>query len=238
MPACLSLCPTMVLQLALLRGVFADGGLDAVDVAVVEVFEAGGGEPFVPSVAEHELQRPGAAVSRPFSQPSALAASAAMASTSADFSAASASRSPFFPSRPRGVLAGGAARRRAGLPDLLVHLDDLPHRRRELGVPGDLAAHLAHLARRELTGDGLPPTRRPGPKEPWLVPGMLRGRARAVRLHTPAPVLAHRPPTYVSHTLGLDGHSAPTVRRSRRSSKRLGMCSGEGSPSRVHIILD
>jgi hypothetical protein len=55
----------MVLQLAFLRGVFADGGLDAVDVAVVEVFEAGG-EPFVPSVAEHELQGPGAAVSGPF----------------------------------------------------------------------------------------------------------------------------------------------------------------------------
>jgi hypothetical protein len=121
---------------------------------------------------------------------------------------------------------------------IFSHLDDLPHRRRELGVPGDLAAHLAHLARRELTGDGLPPARRPGPKEPWLVPGMLRGRARAVRLHTPAPVLTHRPPTYVSHTLGLDGHSAPTVRRSRRSSKRLGICSGEGSPSRVHNILD
>jgi len=43
------------------EGVFADGGLDAVDVAVVEVFEAGG-EPFVPSAAEHELQGPGEGV--------------------------------------------------------------------------------------------------------------------------------------------------------------------------------
>jgi hypothetical protein len=42
-------------------GVFADGGLDAVDAAVVEVFEAGG-EPFVPSVAGHELQGPGEGV--------------------------------------------------------------------------------------------------------------------------------------------------------------------------------
>ncbi len=37
------------------EGVFAGGGHDAVDVAVVEVFEAGG-EPFVLAVAEHELQ--------------------------------------------------------------------------------------------------------------------------------------------------------------------------------------
>ena len=43
------------------EGVSADGGLDAVDVAVVEVFEAGG-EPFVPSAAEHELQGPGEGV--------------------------------------------------------------------------------------------------------------------------------------------------------------------------------
>ena len=43
------------------EGVFADGGLDAVDVAVVEVFEAGG-EPFVPAVAEHELQGAGEGV--------------------------------------------------------------------------------------------------------------------------------------------------------------------------------
>ena len=39
---------------------------------------------------------------------------------------------PFFPFRPGGVLAAGAARRRPGLADRLVHLDDLPHRRREL----------------------------------------------------------------------------------------------------------
>jgi hypothetical protein len=66
----------------------------------------------------------------PASQPSARAASAARAPISAAFSAASASQSPLFPSRPGGEVAGSAARRRAGLADRLVHLDDLLHRRR------------------------------------------------------------------------------------------------------------
>ena len=77
----------------------------------------------------------------------------------------------FFPSRPGGVLAGGAARRRAGLADRLVHLDDLLHHRRELRVPRDLAAHLLHLARRELPSDPLPAALRPGPQEAGPCPG-------------------------------------------------------------------
>jgi hypothetical protein len=44
-----------------LEGILADGGLDAVDVAVVEVFQAGG-KPGVLVVAQHELQGPGKAV--------------------------------------------------------------------------------------------------------------------------------------------------------------------------------
>src|ERR1019366_7745165 len=53
-----------------------------------------------PAEPSSPARSPAPAVSRPFSQPSALAASAARASTSADFSAASASRSPLPVSGP------------------------------------------------------------------------------------------------------------------------------------------
>jgi hypothetical protein len=43
------------------KGVFADGGLGAVDVAVVEVFEAGG-EPLFLAVQQDEYQGPGEGV--------------------------------------------------------------------------------------------------------------------------------------------------------------------------------
>src|SRR5450631_3127631 len=155
------------------------------------------------------------AVSRPFSQPSALAASAARRPTSADFSAASASRSPLFPLPSR-----RGPRRRRCLADLPLPLDGLVPPRRELGVPGDLAAHLAHLARRELPADGLPPAGGPGPQEPWPVTGMLRGRARAVRLPAPAPVLAHRPPPEVADHAELREQPVPLGLQLRK--RRLG----------------
>ena len=60
------------------------------------------------------------------------------------FSAASALKSPLFrPPAPEGASVPAA---RPGLADLLVHLDDLLDGRRELRVPGHLAAHLLHLA--------------------------------------------------------------------------------------------
>src|SRR5208283_1947172 len=100
-------------------------------------------------------------------------------------------RAPFFALPHGGRIRAG---RRPGLADLLVHLDDLLHGRRELRMPGHLAAHLLHLRRRELAADRLPAARRPGPQEPRPVPGMIRGRARAVRPAALAPVLAHRSP--------------------------------------------
>jgi hypothetical protein len=42
------------------EGVLADGGLDAADIAVAEVFEVGG-EPFVLAVRQHGLQGAGEA---------------------------------------------------------------------------------------------------------------------------------------------------------------------------------
>jgi hypothetical protein len=56
----ISTVPAIFTRLAVRSGP-VDGGRDAVDVAVVEVFEPGG-EPFVLAVAQHELQGPGQAV--------------------------------------------------------------------------------------------------------------------------------------------------------------------------------
>src|SRR5262249_29191892 len=81
---------------------------------------------------------------------------------------------PSFPLPSRRALAGGAARHRTGLADRLVHLDDLLHRRRELRVPRDLAAHLLHLARRELAADPRAPALPPGPQQPRPRPGVVR----------------------------------------------------------------
>ena len=123
------------------------------------------------------------AASSPPSQPSARAASAASRPTSADASAASASRSPLFPlpagtgcnrRRPRPAAPGGPRRsprsppRSARSPPRTACSRYLP-------------AHLVQLRGGQLPGPR-PPARRPGPQVPRPVPGMIRLRARAVRL--------------------------------------------------------
>src|SRR5207302_1039968 len=116
-------------------------------------------------------------------QPSDLAASAARRPISAVFSRASASKAPLFALRHGGHIRAG---HRPDLADLLVHLRDLLADRRELAMPGHLAAHLVHLRYCQLPADRLSPPRRPRPQEPRPVPRMIRGSTRAVRLPAPA----------------------------------------------------
>ena len=60
----------------------------------------------------------------------------------------------------------------------------------------------------------------PGPQEPRPVTGMLRSRARAVRLPAPAPVLAHRPPPEVPDHAELRQQPVPLGHQLRK--RRLG----------------
>src|SRR5450631_628021 len=131
-------------------------------------------------------------------QPSTLAASAASRPSSAAFSAARAARSPPFPSRPgRGTAAGLARHGRAGLADSLVHLRDLPDQIPEPLVLGHLPAGLLQLRAGFQVHRPRPPAHRAGQVPLRPVAGVIRGRARAVRLAALAAHLVQRAPAEI-----------------------------------------
>ena len=89
--------------------------------------------------------------------------------------------------RHRGVGIG-----RACLADGLVDLHDLLGQSGETLVVGQLGAYLVHLAGRQLPSPGAAAGHRARPQIPRPVPGMIRLRARAIRLSAAAVVLADR----------------------------------------------
>ena len=153
-------------------------------------------------------------------QPSDRAASAASRPISAAFSCASASQSPLFRPPARRAHRGRPRRCGPGLADLLVHLRDLLADRRELRMPGDLPPHLGHLPGSQLPATVPPPAGGPGPQEPRPVPGMIRLRARAVRLPALAVVLAHRPAPEVTDRAELRIQPLPLGLQLREATAR------------------
>ena len=157
-------------------------------------------------------------------QPSDRAASAARRPISAAFSRASASKSPpFRPPAPR----AHHRRRPRGLASQIFSFTSAicSMVAANSRMPGHLAAHLLHLRRPPAAGRRSASPGGPGPQEPRPVTGMIRLRARAVRLPALAVVLAHRPAAEVTDRAELRIQPVPLGLQLRK--RRL----GHGHPS-------
>jgi len=143
-------------------------------------------------------------------------------------------RAAFSARRHGGRISAGYG---PGLADLLADLHDLLTQGRELRVPLQLPPHFGHFRRGQLPALGLLPPHRPGPQEPGPVPGMIRLRARAIRLPALPVVLRHRPAAEVTDLAELRIQPFPLGLQFRKRGPGHGYSSSDcGNNNQTPII--